>query len=179
MKTLVLVAHPNLEQSKVNKAWMNQLKQEASVTVHNLYAHYPNFEINVEQEQQLLLEHDRIVLQFPFYWYSSPALLKQWQDAVLTYGFAYGTAGTKLQGKEFMLAISSGGPAEAYQAGGYNHYSMSELTRPFQATASLCGMHFLPSFLLQGMMTLTEEKLQHSAEALASYVTNPSLRAGR
>ncbi|RUT33578.1 general stress protein [Paenibacillus zeisoli] len=177
MKTLVLVAHPNLEQSKVNKAWMNRLEQEENVTVHNLYSIYPNFEIDVEQEQQLLLEHDRIVLQFPFYWYSSPALLKQWQDAVLTYGFAYGSTGTKLQGKEFMLAISSGGAAEAYQAGGYNHYSMSELTRPFQATANLCGMHFLPSFLLQGVMTLTEEKVQHSAEALAAYVTNPSLRA--
>ncbi|MNH83362.1 General stress protein 14 [compost metagenome] len=179
MKTLVLVAHPNLEQSKVNKAWMNRLEQEETVTVHNLYGLYPDFEIDVEKEQQLLLEHDRIVLQFPFYWYSSPALLKQWQDAVLTYGFAYGTAGTKLQGKEFMLAISSGGAAEAYQAGGSNQYSMSELTRPFQATAGLCGMHFLPSFLLQGMMTLTEEKLQLSAEALAAHVTNPSLRTSR
>ncbi|MNN84381.1 General stress protein 14 [compost metagenome] len=98
---------------------------------------------------------------------------------MLTYGFAYGTAGTKLQGKEFMLAISSGGAAEAYQAGGSNQYSMSELTRPFQATAGLCGMHFLPSFLLQGMMTLTEEKLQLSAEALAAHVTNPSLRTSR
>jgi glutathione-regulated potassium-efflux system ancillary protein KefG len=179
MKTLVIVAHPNLEQSKVNKTWMNRLQQEENVTVHNLYALYPHFEIDVEKEQQLLVEHDRIVLQFPFYWYSSPALLKQWQDAVLTYGFAYGSGGNKLQGKELMLAISSGGPVEAYQAGGYNHYSMSELTRPFQATANLCGMHFLPSFLLQGMMALTEERLQDSKEALATYVTDPSLRAGR
>ncbi|NHM30239.1 NAD(P)H-dependent oxidoreductase [Neobacillus terrae] len=178
MKTLVIVAHPNLERSKVNKTWLNRLQQEEDVTVHNLYAHYPTFEIDAEKEQQLLLENDRIVLQFPFYWYSSPALLKQWQDVVLTYGFAYGSKGTRLQGKEFMLAISSGGPAEAYQAGGYNHYSMSELTRPFQATANLCGMHFLPSFLLQGMMTLTEERLQESAETLAAYVTNPNLRAG-
>lgn len=179
MKTLVIVAHPNLEQSRVNRAWMNRLQQEENVTVHNLYAHYPTFEIDMEIEQQQLLEHDRIVLQFPFYWYSSPALLKQWQDVVLKYGFAYGSQGTKLQGKEFMLAISSGGPAEAYRAGGYNHYSMSELTRPFQATANLCGMHFLPSFLLQGMMSLTEEKLQENSEALAAYVTNPNLRAGR
>lgn len=179
MKTLVIVAHPNLEQSKVNKAWMNRLLQEENVTVHNLYAHYPTFDIDVEKEQQQLLEHDRIVLQFPFYWYSSPALLKQWQDVVLKYGFAYGSEGNKLHGKELMLAISSGGPAQAYQAGGYNHYSMSELTRPFQATANLCGMHFLPSFLLQGMMTLNEERLKESTEALAAYVINPNLRAGR
>lgn len=176
MKTLVIVAHPKLNESRVNKAWMTRLQQEEMVTVHNLYEQYPTFQIDTEKEQQLLLEHDRIVLQFPFYWYSSPALLKQWQDDVLAYGFAYGSQGTKLHGKEFMLVISSGGPAEAYQAGGYNSYSMSELTRPFQATANLSGMHFLPSFLLQGIMSLTEEKLQESTEALAAYVTNLNLR---
>ncbi|PGM50890.1 NAD(P)H-dependent oxidoreductase [Bacillus sp. AFS053548] len=178
MKTLVIVAHPNLEQSKVNKAWINRLEQE-EVTIHNLYADYPNFEINVEKEQQLLLEHDRIVFQFPFYWYSTPALLKQWQDSVLSYGFAYGSEGNKLQGKELLLVISSGGPSEAYQAGGYNHYTMSELTRPLQATANLCGMYFLPSFLLQGLMNVSDEKLQESAEELALYVTNPNLRVRR
>lgn len=176
MKTLVITAHPNMSKSKVNKAWTNRLQQEENVTVHDLYSLYPTFEIDAEREQQQLLEYDRIVFQFPFYWYSSPALLKQWQDSVLTYGFAYGSEGTRLHGKEFMLAISSGGPAEAYQAGGYNHYSISELTKPFQATANLCGMKFLPTFLLQGMMNLTEERLQGSSEALAAYVTNPNLR---
>ncbi|WP_088072098.1 NAD(P)H-dependent oxidoreductase [Gottfriedia luciferensis] len=178
MKTLVIVAHPNIEQSKVNKTWMNRLQQE-DVTINNLYEKYPHFEIDVEKEQQLLLDHDRIVFQFPLYWYSTPALLKQWQDSVLTYGFAYGSEGTKLRGKEFMLAISTGGPAQAYQSGGLNHYSMSELTRPLQATANLCGMHFLPSFLLQGVMNVTEEVLQESAEELAAYVTNPNLRVSR
>ncbi|WP_129689470.1 NAD(P)H-dependent oxidoreductase [Gottfriedia acidiceleris] len=178
MKTLVIVAHPNIEQSKVNKAWMNRLQQE-DVTIQNIYASYPNFEIDVEKEQKLLLDHDRIVFQFPLYWYSTPALLKQWQDSVLSYGFAYGSEGTKLRGKELILAISTGGPALAYQAGGYNHYSMSELTRPLQATANLCGMHFLPTFLLQGVMNLTDEKLQESAEELASYITNPNLRGNR
>ncbi|MEE6451622.1 NAD(P)H-dependent oxidoreductase [Gottfriedia acidiceleris] len=178
MKTLVILAHPNLEQSKVNKAWMNRLQQE-EITIHNLYANYPNFEIDVEKEQKLLLEHDRIVLQFPFYWYSTPALLKQWQDTVLSYGFAYGSEGTKLKGKEFMLVISTGGPSQAYQAGGHNHYSMSELTRPLQATANLCGMHFLPSFLLQGVMNRSDQELQESAEELASYITNPKLRGNR
>ncbi|GGI15799.1 NAD(P)H-dependent oxidoreductase [Gottfriedia solisilvae] len=178
MKTLVIVAHPNLDQSKVNKTWMNRLQQE-DLTIHNLYAQYPEFEIDVEKEQKLLLEYDRIVFQFPFYWYSTPALLKQWQDSVLSYGFAYGSEGNKLHGKELMLVISSGGPSEAYQAGGYNQYTMSELTRPLQATANLCGMHFLPSFLLQGMMNLTDEKLQESAEELVTYVTNPNLRSKR
>lgn len=96
MKTLVIVIHPNLETSVVNKTWMNRLKQEKDITVHDLYGEYPNFIIDVEKEQQLLLDHERIVFQFPMYWYSSPALLKQWEDDVLTHGWAYGTGGTKL-----------------------------------------------------------------------------------
>ncbi|QWU16155.1 glutathione-regulated potassium-efflux system ancillary protein KefG [Paenibacillus sophorae] len=170
MKTLVIVAHPNLTNSVVNKAWVERLSQEKEITVHDLYAEYPERRINVEREQQLLLEHDRIVFQFPLYWYSSPSLLKEWQDVVLTYGWAYGAEGTKLHGKEFVLAISTGGPEAAYQAGGFNHYSMSELTKPFQATANLTGMRFLPTFTMQGVRLLTNEQICESAEALVRHL---------
>ncbi|MCD7035405.1 NAD(P)H-dependent oxidoreductase [Metabacillus sp. GX 13764] len=176
MKTLIIAAHPNLGQSKVNKAWLNRIQKEENVTVHDLYKAYPDFNIDVKKEQQLLLDHDRIVFQFPFYWYSSPALLKQWQDAVLEYGFAYGSNGTALHGKELLLAISTGGPAEAYKEGGYNKFEMKALTLPFQATANLTGMTLLPSFLLQGVRTVTEEMLEESAEAYAAYVQNPDLK---
>ncbi|UII55863.1 NAD(P)H-dependent oxidoreductase [Cytobacillus spongiae] len=170
MKTLVLIAHPQLSSSVVNKAWKYRLLQEEAITVHDLYEQYPDGKINMEREQQLLSSHDRIVFQFPFYWYSSPSILKEWQDVVLTYGWAYGSEGTKLKGKEFMLAISTGGPQAAYQAGGFNRYSMSELTKPFQAMANLTGMHFLPSYTLQGVRTLTSEQIKESAEQLALHV---------
>jgi glutathione-regulated potassium-efflux system ancillary protein KefG len=170
MKTLVIVAHPDLSRSTVNKAWTERLQNEENVTVHELYKKYPDFQIDVEHEQQLLLEHDRIVFQFPFYWYSSPSLLKEWQDQVLAYGWAYGTNGTHLHGKEFMLAMSTGGPEAAYQAGGYNQYSMSELTKPFQATANLTGMRFLPAYIQHGVRILTPEQVKESADELARYV---------
>lgn len=170
MKTLVIVAHPNLTESKINKMWVNRLHQENGITVHDLYSEYPEGKINVEREQQLLLEHDRIVFQFPFYWYSSPSLLKEWQDVVLTYGWAYGSQGTKLHGKDFILAISTGGPEDAYQAGGYNQYSMSELTKPFQATANLTGMRFLPTFTTQGVRFLTNEQIRETAEELVRHL---------
>ncbi|MGB3260885.1 NAD(P)H-dependent oxidoreductase [Paenisporosarcina sp.] len=170
MKTLILVAHPNLSGSVVNKIWMERLQKEEEMTVHNLYAEYPDGRINKDREQQLLLEHDRIVFQFPFYWYSSPSLLKEWQDVVLSYGWAYGPEGTKLRGKEFILAISTGGPEAAYQAGSYNHYSMSELTKPFQATANLTGMRFLPTFKIQGVRFLEENQIQESAEQLVQHL---------
>ncbi|MDQ0199231.1 NAD(P)H-dependent oxidoreductase [Neobacillus ginsengisoli] len=170
MKSLVIAAHPNLSNSVINKMWIDRLHQEKDITVHDLYTEYPDGRINVEREQQLLLEHDRIVFQFPFYWYSSPSLLKEWQDVVLTYGWAYGSEGTKLHGKEFVLAISTGGPEAAYQAGGHNQYSMSELTKPFQATANLTGMRFLPSFTTQGVRFLTDAQIRESAEELVRHL---------
>ena len=90
MKTLVLVFHPHLEKSQVNRKLMDAANETGDVTVVDEYAAYPDFKINVEHEQELIETHDRIVLQFPFYWYSSPALLKQWEDDVIKAGWAYG-----------------------------------------------------------------------------------------
>jgi len=170
MKTLVIVAHPNLAESRINKRWVAELTKVPNVTVHNLYDVYPDENIDVEREQQLLLDHDRIVLQFPMYWYSSPSLLKKWQDVVLAYGFAYGSTGNKLNGKQIMIVTSSGGPAEAYQAGGYNNYTVSELYRPFQQMANLIGARFLPTYALQGVLNVTDEQLEQSARDVAAYV---------
>lgn len=170
MKTLVIAVHPNMEGSLVNKTWVNRLREEEGMTVHDLYAAYPDGKIDVDREQQLMIEYDRIVFQFPLYWYSSPALLKEWQDVVLTYGWAYGSEGTKLHGKEMILAISTGGPEGAYQAGGYNNYSLNELLKPFQATANLTGMRYLPIFKTQGVGTMNEEQIKASAEALVAHL---------
>lgn len=174
MKILVIVAHPNLENSRVNKRWVKVLrKQGDQVTVHELYDTYPHGNIDVEKEQTLLLKHDRIVFQFPFYWYSTPALLKQWQDTVLTYGWAYGSGGNKLHRKELILAISIGGPEDSYQVGGYSNYTISELTRPLQATANLTGMHMLKTFKLHRAVSATDEVIGTSAIAYIEHIFNP------
>jgi len=161
-----------MNESIVNKAWVKRLEEEADVTVHDLYREYPDFQIDVTREQKLVEEHDRIVLQFPFYWYSAPALMKEWIDAVLTYGWAYGSGGTKLHGKELLIATSTGSPADAYQAGEKNHYAMSELLKPFQATSNLIGTTYLPAFIEQAVRTLDEEGVARSAERLADYIKN-------
>ncbi len=170
MKTLVIVAHPNIAKSWINRRWVEELKKHPEITVHELYKEYPSGTIDVEREQALLLEHHRIVWQFPFYWYSSPPLLKKWQDEVLTYGWAYGSKGDKLHGKELMLAISTGGPAAAYRADGYNHFTMSELTTPFQATSNLIGTKFLPPFVLNGINYLSDEDVTNSTWEYAKTV---------
>ncbi|WP_445505534.1 NAD(P)H-dependent oxidoreductase [Niallia sp. 03091] len=174
MKVLVNVFHPNLNESKVNKKWVERLQSE-NVTINNLYEKYPNWKFDLDREQKLLLEHDRIVFQFPFYWYSTPPLLKKWLDDILTFGWAYGTGGDKLKGKEFVLAISAGGAQKSYQAGGYNNYTISELTRPLQQTANLIGMEFLSAFILYKAVVVSEQELEKSAEDLVKHILNPEL----
>jgi glutathione-regulated potassium-efflux system ancillary protein KefG len=112
------------------------------------------------------LKHDVIVWQHPFYWYSAPALLKEWMDVVLEYGFAYGDEGRALHGKKVMSALTTGGPAEAYQAGGYNRFTMRELLAPFDQTAHLCGMEYLEPFILHRVNLLKPAEVEAAA---ASY----------
>lgn len=172
MKTLTLVAHPRLQESRVNRTWKERLEKEQNITVHDLYQTYPTEVLDVEREQRLLTEHDRIVFQFPFYWHSTPPLLKKYQDEVFTYGFGYGT-GNKLRGKEFVLAISAGRPEDSYRPEGRSKYTMEQFLIPLQATTFLTEMIYLPPFILYGTPYLSDEEIQESAERLAAYLTAP------
>lgn len=116
-KVLILSAHQSPEMSRINQQAVAVLSAIPGVTMHDLWQAYPDYQIDVEREQQLLRGHDSIVLLFPFWWYSSPAILKIWQDTVLTYGFAYGHEGTALYSKELLVMTSTGGPDEAYTLG--------------------------------------------------------------
>jgi glutathione-regulated potassium-efflux system ancillary protein KefG len=156
-RILVLFAHPALNKSRVNSQLVRAIADVEGVTLHDLYEEYPDFHINVKREQQLLVDHDIVVWQHPFYWYSSPAILKEWQDLVLEYGFAYGHEGTALQGKKCLSAISTGGSHQAYQRDGYNYYTIAELLAPFAQTARLCGMDYLPPFVVHGTHQLNDD----------------------
>ncbi|MCL6433158.1 MAG: NAD(P)H-dependent oxidoreductase [Leptolyngbyaceae cyanobacterium HOT.MB2.61] len=154
---LILFAHPALEKSRVNRHLIQAVRGLDSVTVHDLYEEYPDLHINVKLEQNLLLAHDIIVFHHPFYWYSSPAILKEWQDLVLQHGFAYGHEGVALRGKKFLSAITTGGSDKAYCRQGYNFFTIRELLVPFEQTARLCGMEYLPPFVVHGTHQLREQ----------------------
>lgn len=175
MKTLVNAFHPQLANSRVNRRWLEALEGQADITVNRLYERYPDWSIDVTREQALLREHDRIVFQHPFWWYSTPPLMKKWFDDVLTYSWAYGPGGVALQGKEWVSVISTGGPAESYQSGGYNNYSMSELLKPLQQTANLIGMKFLPPFILHGTVQIGDVEIDASAKSYLAHITDPLL----
>ena len=137
-RILILFAHPSIHLSEVNRVLAKDMTALEGVTLIDLYAEYPTLQIDVVREQQRLLEHDAVVFMFPLYWYSTPAILKEWQDLVLEYGFAYGHDGTALVGKIFTCMLTAGGTEDGYADTGYNHYSLRELLRPLEQTANLC-----------------------------------------
>ncbi len=162
-KVLILFAHPAYSKSRVNRLLLEASRGVEGVTVHDLYAVYPDFDLDVKREQELLLAHERIVLHHPFYWYSTPAILKEWQDLVLEHGWAYGRGGTALQGKWLMNAITTGGGEKAYRRDGHNRFTMRELLAPLEQTARLCGMEYLAPFVAHGTHKMTREAAEHLA----------------
>lgn len=153
MKTLVIVTHPEIETSVINKRWIEELeKNPEKYTVHQLYKAYPDGKINVAKEQELMESHDNIVFQFPFYWFSSPPLLKQWLDEVILYGWAYGSnSGFKLAGKKMALAVTAGIDEDVYSASGKYKYTMKELLRPYELTFEYIKAQYEDPFVYYGI----------------------------
>lgn len=173
-KTLIVLSHPTMEESIVNKALIETIKGEHEITLHDLYGAYTTVEnIDIAREQELLLTHERIIFQFPLYWFSSPAMLKEWLDKVFAYGFAYGHEGTKLAGKEAHIVISAGSPLSEYSATGYNHFTIEEYLLPLKASIAYAGMEFKSIFAVGGALSITPEALAQSATEYKKFVLNP------
>lgn len=151
MKTSVMVFHPNIARSRINGALMEraQNEPELDLVVRDMYALYPDFRIDMEREQRLADEADRLVFQFPFYWYSAPSLMKQWEDVVLSSGWAYGPE-ARIKGKRMMLAITTGGMPETYSLNGKHHATMGELLLPYRIIAQYLGLEFEEPFVVHG-----------------------------
>lgn len=151
MKTLVVVAHPDLTNSKVNSRWIKELaKYPEKYTVHKLYEAYPDFSINIEKEQKLIEEHDTLILQFPIQWFNSPPLLKKWLDDVFSYGWAYGKSGDNLKDKIIALAVSAGIRESDYTINGRYQHTLEEMLLPFKTTFFYCGAQFHSLFAYYG-----------------------------
>ncbi|UPQ88838.1 NAD(P)H-dependent oxidoreductase [Vibrio sinaloensis] len=179
-KIVVISGHPNLEASYTNKVILDQLEQQLeSVDVRRLDTLYPDYQIDVEVEQKALLEAQVVIFQFPFYWYSVPALLKKWIDDVFSFNFAYGPEGDKLKGKDFIISTTIGGPAESYNPLGYNHFTVEQMLHPLQQLAYLAGMNYHQPVYTNGMVYIpgvyntqqgVEEKARDHAKRISQQV---------
>ncbi len=175
----LVAAHPNWRDSRVNRRLLAAARGVDGVAVNDLYASYPDYCIDVPLEQARLAAAQLIVLLHPIHWYSMPALQKLWLDDVLSYGWAYGDGGNALRGKDLWLVASTGGPESSYHPQGYNRYFFDAFLPPYEQTAALCGMRFLPPLLLHGAHSVPEpEVAQHAAifkQRLQSYPQWPEL----
>ncbi|MBM4242524.1 MAG: NAD(P)H oxidoreductase [Deltaproteobacteria bacterium] len=176
-RVLILFAHPALHRSRVNRALVRAVRDVEGVTFRDLYELYPDCDVDKAHEQELPLQHDLLVLQHPFYWYSAPALVKQWIDVVPEHGWAYGAKGNALCGKTMLSVLSAGGGASAYTREGVNRDTMIELLAPLAQTARLCGMEYLPPYVLHGTHALDDGEIERSAAEYRRVVE--ALRDGR
>jgi len=173
MRILHLVFHPNLETSRVNRIWKGQLEASGKVTTtRDLYAEYPDFHIDIEKEQDFLLNHDRIVLQFPIYWWSMTPLLKKWMDDVLQYQFAYGSRGNKLKGKDLQLICSVGGQAKNYN-GFHMFATVPEILKSFQLTANLAKMNYAQPLYMFNADACSDEEVEAFGRKWSELIDDP------
>jgi len=179
-KTVVVLAHPSIEKrSLANKIIIEKIRVLEGVKIKNLYSEYPSFKFNIEAEQAALIEAESIIFQFPFYWYGVPGILKEWIDQVFTYGFAFGSTGDQLKGKQFLVSTTVGGPEDAYKAGGNNNFPINDLLKPLQQMANLTGMKYNTPIVSHSMIFVpgvynkkeeVEQRAREHAARLANYI---------
>ncbi|MCI1857440.1 MAG: NAD(P)H-dependent oxidoreductase [Sporolactobacillus sp.] len=172
MKSLVILTHPCIEKSRVNKRWKQELLLYPNeIAIHELYKEYPDWNIDIEKEQRLLETYNHVILQFPLYWYSYPPLLKKWMDDVFTHDWAYGSKGKKLNGKKFGTAISIGDKEKNYSHTGSITFTVDEVITPFKASMIHVGAIALPYFAVFGSsFQATDEEINQSAKDYIEYL---------
>ena len=160
----VLAAHPDWHESRVNRPLMDAAQSLGRVQVQDLYSSYPDYAIDVATEQAALAKAQLVVLLHPIQWYSMPALQKLWLDEVLVYGWAYGENGNALRGKDLWLVATTGGPEASYHPQGYNRYFFEAFLPPYEQSAAVCGMRFLPPMVLHGAHNVGDDVVDRHVE---------------
>ena len=167
---LVILAHPDFQHSVANRAVVACLQNSGlNIEIRDIAALYPDYRIDAAAEQQALLRHETVVFQYPLYWYNMPAILKQYFDSVLMYGFAYGTGGDRLKGKNFVPSITVGAPERDYRADGEAHFRMLELCKPLEQTAYYTQMRYIDPFYFHGTSPAlySTDEIKNRAETCA------------
>jgi glutathione-regulated potassium-efflux system ancillary protein KefF len=169
---LVIAAHPQIDQSRVTRRLMTAVaalpeadpaRSGARIELRDLYRRYPDYYIDVAAEQAALRAAKLVVWLHPVHWYSMPPLMKLWLDEVFAFGWAYGPGGDALRDKDLWLAASTGGPEQSYRPDGYNRYFFDAFLHPYEQTAALAHMRWLPPLVLHGAHRVDGAAIDHHA----------------
>jgi len=175
MKTLIIIIHPDIEGAVANKRWLEELNKYPDLyDIHQLHQSYPDGNIDILKEQKLIEQYNKIVFQFPYYWFNSPWLFKKWLDEVLIHGWAYGSeSGFKVAGKKIALAVSLGVDETEYQPSGTYRYPLEELLRPFQLSFEFVKADYQPPFAYYGVdYHSSQESIEESIPLYLEFLKN-------
>ena len=168
----VIHAHPYPTHSRVNRALAEAIATLPDVDLRSLYVLYPDFDIDVVAEQKALASAELVVWMHPLYWYSVPALLKNWFDKVLEFGWAYGDGAEALRGKSCLWVPTAGGSEATFARGGLHAHPFASFMAPIEQTARFCGMRWEPPHVVLDADDVDEARL-------AQLVTDLLQRLGR
>lgn len=118
---------------------------------------------DIKQEQTKILNAGAIILQFPLWWFSTPAILKGWLDRVFTPGFAYEKdkwfSDGLLKPRKVMLASTTQSPDSAYAQGGM-HGDIEQYLLPINHTLRFAGLTVVKPFVAYGVMSTDDTTRQ-------------------
>ncbi|MBL4592588.1 MAG: NAD(P)H-dependent oxidoreductase [Flavobacteriales bacterium] len=137
-KTLMILTHPKIDESIGNRIISNVIAKQENTEVRHLDKLYPDFKINIKAEQEALLKADTIIIQYPIFWYSTPAILKQWIDQVIQFGFAFGDDNYNLEGKKLIASFTIGSPVKDYP-----QEIIDKIIFHLQGLAEYCKMEYV------------------------------------
>ncbi|NIZ46569.1 NAD(P)H-dependent oxidoreductase [Entomospira nematocerorum] len=170
MQTVVISGHPHIENSFINRTWIEQINEKyPHIEIHELCKHHTEGVFNINEERERLKKADSIVFIYPIYWYASPWLLQKWMEDVITYDFYY--TDRALENKSFKVAVSLGGVEDYYRLGGLNSYPLDVFLMQMHAFASKCLMHYHPHYaFFASHANDAQERMATQVEEFLSWV---------
>lgn len=171
-KTLIIMSHPDVTQSSSQQFLLAAIKGEEQIQIRHLeliLVEQENNHFDKRIERACLQEADRIIFQFPFYWYQCPSVMKQWMDEVLTLNLSQ-----KNKMKELGIVVTVGAKSDRYTAGGSVGFGIEELLRPYQALSNQLGWDYQTPFVIYQFQYLTEAQKQQLLVDYLYYLENGS-----
>jgi glutathione-regulated potassium-efflux system ancillary protein KefF len=160
---LLIYAHPYPDRSRANRALIDAVSDLPGLLVHSLYDLYPDFDIDVAREQEILSEHELVIWQHPMYWYSVPGLLKHWFDKVLLRGWAYGADANALRDKRCLWVCTTGGDNSAFTPEGMHAFGFDAFVPAIEQTARFCGMRWQEPTVVHAAHRVPTDELKQAA----------------